>query len=212
MLDSNLLRDSEQKYIVADCETEGLSLFHVRPWSLAWVVCQGTNILERHNHFLKWKDLKVSPGAARATNFNPEVIEKEGEDPLKIIELFYSYLNNPNFYIVIHNGLNYDVYILNTSRRQLGLKEDFDFLKRFYDSNAIARAIEMKIPFRRNKDEILEFQYKLANSPRKGIKTSLATLARKFELGINEANLHGAAFDCDVNHKIWCRLVRLIDL
>jgi DNA polymerase III alpha subunit (gram-positive type) len=209
---SELLRYSNQKYIVFDSETESLNLHSVRAWDLAWSLCQGNSVLERYQYFLKWPDLKVSKGAARVTRFDPKKIEELGVDPKIAVEHLCSFLYNKELYNVVHNGLSYDLYVINNCRRCLGQKPDYSFAQRMYDSNAIARAIHMKIPFDRNKYSLLEFQYRFANSPRKDVKTNLTILGKKYKCEFNESELHGAEKDVALNFAIWRKQIWEIEI
>ena len=72
-MNDDLLRyNDKQKYLIFDFETCNLNLVSQknRPWQLSYIVATKNKILKKADHFLKWKDLKVSDGAARATRFD----------------------------------------------------------------------------------------------------------------------------------------------
>ena len=212
MFDGELLRYSKRKFIVFDCETESLNLFSARAWDLAWVVCSENTILEKHQYFLKWPNLNVGKGAAKVTRFDPQVIAEKGVEPKIAIDKFCEYLYNPEYYIVVHNGLNYDTYIINNCRRDIGYDCDYSFIDRLYDSNAIARSIEMSMQSELKRSSLLEFQYRFANSPRSGIKTSLSVLNRKYKFDFSDQELHGAEKDVSLNFLVWRKLIWEIEI
>ena len=83
----------KQRYVVFDTETEGLNLITSKPWQIAWIECEGKKVVKKHNRFIKWDNLNVSPEAARVTGFNRNHYESVAEDHLsfgKILKKFYT--------------------------------------------------------------------------------------------------------------------------
>ena len=74
----------KQRYIVFDTETEGLNLITSKPWQIAWIECEGKKVIKKHNRFIKWDDLNVSPDAARVTGFDRDYYESVAEDPMVV--------------------------------------------------------------------------------------------------------------------------------
>lgn len=71
-MSKELLRfKKNQKYVFFDFETCGLNLGSTRnkPWQLAFIVIENNKIIEECDYWLKWKDLKVSEGAAKVTGW-----------------------------------------------------------------------------------------------------------------------------------------------
>ena len=214
MLDSTLLRNNinDYKFIVWDTETEGLSDIRSRPWEMAWNVYHGMNKVESHQFFLKWPNLNVSPGAAKATGFNIETINKHGQDPKMVIDLFDKYLYNKDYKIVTHNGLGFDMYIHNTSRLELGYKSDYSYLDRFYDTDALSRAYKSGNKPPEDKKEFIPWQYRMASIIRKGMRTSNSTMAKEFGIEVDESKLHGAAYDIEIGFQIFLNLIKKLDI
>ena len=117
-----LKHNINQKYVVFDTETEGLSLTSSRPWQLSWIVCQGENILEQHDEFILFGDLDMSEDATRITNFNKSVYLQSAKDPLEVWQKFAPYLYDEKNILVGQNLLCYDIYILNVLMNYLGMK------------------------------------------------------------------------------------------
>ena len=72
MKDELLRYNNKQKYLIFDFETCNLNLVNSsnRPWQLSFITATKDKIHEKHDHFLKWRDLKVSEGAKLATRFD----------------------------------------------------------------------------------------------------------------------------------------------
>ena len=49
----------------------------------------------------------------------------------------------------------------------------------------------------------MEYQYKMINYIRKGMKTSLSALGKENEIEHDYANLHDALVDMELNIKVW---------
>ena len=203
MIGSELLRyKKNQKYLIPDTETCHLNLaIDNYPWQVAWLVATQNEILERKNYFLNWGDkLKVSDGAARATGFDPRQIEKHGKEPKAVYQEFKKDLDNPEYIIVGHNLINFDIYIENYWAQEVGEPHSWEYLNRLIDTNAVAKAIEKGI--RVDKENILAWQFKVIGLVEKGLKTNLGFLAKKYKLEIDEERFHKADYDIEKNWEI----------
>ncbi|NJO61243.1 MAG: hypothetical protein HC836_24220 [Richelia sp. RM2_1_2] len=208
MLDTHLLRfNKKQKYLIADCETCNLNLALDKnlPWQWAWQVSSlEEEKIEFKNIYINWPGLKVSKEAALLTGYDANTVSAKGISPQEALKILDSYLYDEQYIIVMHNGLNFDVYLHNIMRRVLGKKSDFSYLKRFIDSNAIARA--WKYGVKLNGDR-LSFQYKFANAKLKGIKTSIMSLSKEFDIPYNPQMAHKAEYDINLNWQIFKKLI-----
>jgi DNA polymerase III epsilon subunit-like protein len=193
-MQSNLLRfNKKQKYIVFDTETESLALALARPWQLSWMVYENNKITKNEDHLLYWKDLNVSADAARITRFDYNNWKEKAKDPKEVLELFESYLYNPEYLIVGANLFGYDVYVINTLRRLLGLKSDFSYLDRVLDIQCIQKGIYMglkTVPENRT-----AWQYQMYHYVKKGVKTSVKHLAGLYDISYDENRAHDAEYD-----------------
>ena len=132
----------KQRYIVFDTETEGLNLITSKPWQIAWIECEGKKVIKKHNRFIKWDNLNVSPEAARVTGFNKDHYESVAEDPLVVWKDFEKVLYNENNIIVGQNILGYDIYILSVWLRNIGQRISHkNYINRCFDTKAVAMAI-----------------------------------------------------------------------
>ena len=210
-MNESLLRfDRNQKYLVFDTETEGLNLVNSRPWQVAWIVTQGDKVLEEHDVYVGWDDLEVSKDAARVTGFSKQDYERRAIDCSDAMKKFASYLYNPDYKIVGHNLLNFDVYIVNVWRKLLNLTSDYSFIDRIIDTRSIATAISKNIPV--DKENLLAWQYKMVNYIERGLKTSQATLLKRYDIPHDPKRLHDALYDIMMNYKIFRKQLYEIEL
>ena len=210
-MNESLLRfDRNQKYLVFDTETEGLNLINSRPWQVAWIVTQGDKVLEEHDVYVGWDDLEVSKDAARETGFSKQDYERRAIDCSDAMKKFASYLYNPDYKIVGHNLLNFDVYIVNVWRKLLNLTSDYSFIDRIIDTRSIATAIAKNIPV--DKENFLAWQYKMVNYIERGLKTSQPTLLKRYDIPHDPKRLHDALYDIMMNYKIFRKQLYEIEL
>lgn len=193
-----------QRFLVFDFETEGLSEFFARPWQIAYLIAENDKIVERFNAYIYWKDLNISKGAAMVTNFRREQYDVKADvrESRSIFDRFEKELYNPKNTIVGHNILGYDCYIHNTWRRHYGLPSDYSYLPRLIDTNPVAKAIKLGIKMRPEEDR-LAFQYKLMHFRKKGLKSSLTYLCKEYGIEVNEVLAHDAHYDIEQNFKIF---------
>ena len=198
----------KQKYLVFDYETCGLNLGSLdnKPWQLAFLLCEGKAIIERHNFWLHWPELKVSRDAARITGWTNAKYNKLAVDPKKPLALFEKYLYNDDYIKVGHNLLGFDVYIHNINRQLLEKSSDYSYLNRLVDTNCIAKAVKMEIGLNDNED-LLSWQYRMSDIRQKGIKTNLRQLCRDYEIDFDPAKMHDALYDIEKNFEVFQKLI-----
>lgn len=194
--------DKEQLWLVIDCETEGLVLAQSRPWQCSWVVGQGDNILEKHDHYIFWDNLLISKGARAVTGFSDELYKAKSEPAEKVYEKFASYLFNPKYKILGHNFLKYDTYIIGVWQECLTGKKNYEFIDRIYDSHLFEKSIELGISIK-NGEDLLAFQYRMDSIKKRGLKTNLKFCAEKYGISFDPTRLHEALYDVNINYKVW---------
>jgi DNA polymerase III alpha subunit (gram-positive type) len=216
-LDSQLLKNKlkDSKFIVFDFETESLSLTNARAWDMAWDVYHGTNRVERHQHYLNWKDLNVSKGAADATGFDKDklaLVRKDGKNPKDVIDLFNKYLYNTDYFIVGYNNLGYDSYVHNTQMLNVGYKTDYSFIYRSYDTLPIARCYRLNKKVPEDKADFLAWQYSYLNITLKNLKCKNFEVAKEFGYNVVEDQLHGAQYDISLTAFSFFNLIKKMDI
>jgi hypothetical protein len=71
------------------------------------------------------------------------------------------------------------------------------------DTKAIAQGIKMGVPYTAQQGDFIEYLYRYANQFKKGIKTSLGTLAKEYGIEVDENKQHGAAYDLFLTKSVW---------
>jgi DNA polymerase III epsilon subunit-like protein len=207
---NTLLRQNiNQKFVVFDTETEGLSLTDSRPWQLSWIVCKGDQVLEEHDEFVFYDDLNVSEDAATITGFDKNKYLSKAKPPLEVWKRFAEYAYDTNNILVGQNILGYDIYILNTMMRGIGIQNDWRFMNRMLDTRALATSLFKQI---KPSGDLLSWQMKLMNYREKGLKTSQAFLLKHFEIDHDPSKLHDALYDIQMNYKIFRKLIMQVDV
>jgi DNA polymerase III alpha subunit (gram-positive type) len=183
-MDEHLLRfDSDKTYVFIDCETENLCLHegHNLPWQIAMIKAKGGKKIDEKDYYVKWdRELSVSKEAARITRFNPVDHKKKALYYKDIFPTIEDWLHNCD-YIVGHNILGFDIYLL----------------KSYYES--------MGKPYKPS-ENFLQYQYKVYHVRKKGLRNSLTALGKEFSIEHNYEMLHDAIVDLELNLKVWNQL------
>ena len=195
-----------QKYVIFDTETEGLNLVTSKPWQLAWIEAEGKQIKKKQNRFLMWEDLNVSEDAARVTGFDYKSYVKQAEDPAIVYKEFINLINQDDVIIIGQNLLGYDIYILGGIARQLGLKIDYSFVNRIFDTKAIATALAKgnKTP---DNDDFASWQIKWLNYRERGLKSNQKYLLEYYDIDFDPKKLHDALYDIEKNFEIFLKQI-----
>lgn len=208
----NLLRDNkEQRYAVIDGESCNLNLGDLENKSWNWGIldCIGDTIIKTHNVLIKWPKLNISKEAALVTRFSQENIDKNGIEPQKALDILDSYIYNPEYKLIIHNGLGFDVYLHDIFRRNLGLKTDYSYIYRILDTNCLAKGIKLNIKYDgKNEKDLLVYQYRLQNIIQKGLKTNLTLLGKENEIEFDYENVHSGLLDVQLLWIIWNKYIK----
>ena len=193
----------KQRYVVFDTETEGLNLITSKPWQIAWIECEGKKVIKKHNRFIKWDDLNVSPEAARVTGFDKDHYNSVAEDPLVVWKDFEKVLYNKKNLIVGQNILGYDIYILSVWLRNIGQKiRHENYIDRCFDTKAVAMAIakDNKNP---DKDDLIAWQLRYLNYRERGLRTNQKYLLEHYGIDFDPKKLHDALYDIEKNFEIF---------
>ena len=203
-MNEHLLRfDNDKTYTFIDCETENLCLnsFHNLPWQIAMIKVKGEQVIDTKNYYVGWdRELHVSKEAARITRFSTKTHREKSVPFDKMFPTMKDWLESSD-YIVGHNLLGFDIYLIRDFYKKMG--EDYKpLMPKILDTLAIARGLKSGELYKNNKS-FLEYQYKMINYIRKGMKTSLSALGKENEIEHDYANLHDALVDLELNIKVW---------
>lgn len=207
---ADLLRFSDRKAVVWDLEASNLNLLEgCLPFEISWSISDRHRVHRVHQHYLKWPNYRISADAARITRFQQSWVDN-GDDPREVLQKFETDLLSPELDNAGQNLLGYDVYIHQLWRRALGLKPDYSYLARLYDTNLLSRAY--KVGWKPDRENLLAWQYKVMAAYQKGVKTNLGLMAREFGMEVDESKQHGAAYDLQLNRFVHYKVINLIEI
>ena len=90
----------------------------------------------------------------------------------------------------------------------MGMDADYSYVDRIIDTKSLATAIAKDMPV--EKDNFINWQYRLLNHKERGLRTSQATLLKKYNIDHDPKRLHDALYDIEMNFKIFRK--QLFDL
>lgn len=205
--------NKKQKYICFDFETCNLNLLSLdnKPWQLSYIIAEGNKVLKEKDCYIHWSDLKLSEEARKITRFDDAKYARLAKDPRQILEEFESYLYNEDYIIIGQNLLGFDVYIHGIFRKLLGIKPDYSYIKRIYDTNCVAKAIKKNMgpP---DKNDFIYWQYKLNDFRQKNMRTSIKAQLKQYKIDFDENKLHDSIYDVQMNFKIFQKQIWQIEV
>lgn len=208
MIGENLLRYKKDKIITfVDVETANLALNECwnLPWEIAFIKTNGHEIIDKYVTYINWSpSLNISKDAARITGYNEQLVKETGKNPLEVANLSYKLLTECDF-VCGHNILNFDYYVINSWFRKVGLKI-YNFVPKIIDTNCLLKGIELNNKYKHN-DDLVEYQYKMNEIIKKGVKTNLSYACRKYGIEIDESKHHQALYDLEINFKVFKKIM-----
>jgi DNA polymerase III epsilon subunit-like protein len=210
MTNSLLRFKKQQKYIVFDFETEGLNLRYSRPWQLGFLEAEGAQIKNQYDIYIDFEDLAVSRDAARITGFSKQIYDKKKKDKEKVLKFFDKFVYDPDYLLIGHNVIGYDVYIHNVLRKACGYSADYSYMDRIIDTNCLSKAYKMGL--KKVDGNSTLWQYKLNNYIKKGLKTSQITMLKEFDIEFDKDKLHDAVYDVKMTLKLFHKLIWNVEI
>ena len=206
-MDSHLLRYDKKKTLVfIDCETFNLCLnsCHNLPWQVAMIKLTGDSVFGSKDFLIKWDThLKIGKEAARITRYSEKAMQNGGVTPEEAFPTIQDWLDNAD-YIVGHNILGFDVYLIKDYYKHMGL--DYRHLMhKIIATNCLARGIKYDLPYKQEQ-ELLTYQYKVVHERRRGVKSGLAYMGKELNIEHDYDKLHNALVDLELNVKVWNKL------
>ena len=164
----------------------------------------------RQDLYLKWDtDLKISKEAKRITKYSDAKFKKRCIPEEEAFQTVYDLVENCD-YLVGHNFLGFDIYLLRNWYRKYG--KNYDNLPyKTLDTFAMAKAIALGHGYKSSECSLLDFQMKMISIRKKGLRTSLGALGKSNNIEHNYDNLHDALVDLELNIKVWDKLKYQID-
>ena len=212
-MDEHLLRfRKDKKLVFIDCETYNLclSFCHNVAWQISMISTDGTYKKDERDFYIKWDTpFKISDDAKRITRYNESFVNKNGKEPKDVFPIIKKWLDGAD-YIVGHNIIGFDLYLIKEMYKMFG--EDYKHLvPKLIDTNCIARGVKMEIPYKPEED-FTEYQYRIVNTRRKGVRSSLTALGKEFNIDHDYDKLHNAIVDLELNLKVWNKLKYALEL
>lgn len=215
-MDNHLLRYRQDvTYAFIDLETFNLFLGfqYNRPWQVGIIEVLGEKIVDAKDIRIVWPDaphLSIGKRAAEITRFNPDLHKKLAITPEVAFAKFWPTLQRAD-YIIMHNGLKFDLYLLKDYATMMG--QDWKWLMpKIIDTRAIAQGVKMNLLYKPTSETFLEYQYRMLDIVVKGVKTSLTHLGKEFCIAHDYENLHDAVVDLELNLKVWNKLKYQIEI
>lgn len=215
-MDGHLLRYRQDvTYAFIDLETFNLNLSfkYNRPWQVGIILVKGEKVVDAKDIRVTWPDaphLSIGKEAALITKFDPVMQKKLAVTPEVAFPKFWPILEQAD-YIVMHNGLKFDLYLLKDYAVMMGKPWKW-MMPKILDTKSIAQGIKMNIPYQPKDGPFLEWQYRMANIIAHGIKTRLALLGKEYAIAHDYEHLHDAIVDLELNLKVWNKLKFQIEI
>lgn len=217
-MDEKLLRFRKDiKYATVDCETFNLALtFHEnRPWQVGILMAEGEKTISSHDIRIKtkWQDaphLSIGAGAAAITHFNQKEHDKVALDQDIAFKKTWQLLESVD-YLIFHNGIQFDQYLLR-GWAILNNSEWKWIVPKIIDTKAIAFAIKTGNHFNPKKQEFFEWQFQMAVSYQKSIKTNLKLMCQEYNIEFNENKAHEAGYDILKTFELWNKMKWQVEL
>lgn len=215
-MEENLLRfRKDVTYCLCDAETYNLNLSFTynRIWQLAALFVENETITKSVDVRINWPDaphLSIGKEAAVITRFDPIEHKRLAVGPQEAFERFWPLLEAAD-YIIMHNGLRFDLHLLKDYAIMMGRPWKW-MMPKILDTKAIAQGIKMGIPYKSEDGPFLEYQYRMANIIVKGIKTNLTALGKEYGIVVDYDNLHSATNDIFLNLLIWNKMKYQIEI
>lgn len=212
----DLLRfDKNKKFFFFDLETFNLCLNFVqnRPWQFGILIVQGDEVIESKDILINWTketDLKISDEAARITRYDHGKVLREGIKPKEAWEIAEKYMDSCD-YIIGHNIINFDIYLLKGYAEYLN-RPWKHLVPKMIDTRSLIQGMKLGIPFNKEKDNLIEYQYRMSNRVVKGVKTNLTAVGKEYNIEHDYENLHNAIVDLELNLKVWNKVKYQIDI
>jgi len=220
-MDNHLIRFQKKKFLFMDFETFNVCLsdkFNL-PWQVATILVETVESdrgqikskeLGRQDLYLKWDtDLKISKEAKRITKYSEKKFRERCIPEEEAFQTVYDLVEKSD-YLVGHNFLGFDIYLLRNWYRKHGKNYD-NLPHKTLDTFAMAKSVALAHRYKNNECSLLDFQMKMINIRKKGLRTSLGALGKSNNIEHNYANLHDALVDLELNIKVWDKLKYQID-
>ena len=200
-----LMLKYNQKYLILDCETDGLRLTDVKSWQIAWSLAEGNRITETHNEYIDYPDLEISDFIAKLTGFTWNEYNSKKKPAKEVWPKLKKELYNPERIIIGQNIIGFDCYCLASLQKYLREKPDYSYLPRLYDTQVLGKAYKEGLD-KPTTGDFLSWQYKIKHDRTLKAKSSQLHQLKNLGIEFDEKMLHNAAYDIAMTFKIFLEL------
>lgn len=170
----------------------------------------GQEITRKFDAFIRWPfKLVVSKGSIMVTGYDEQTVQRDGKDPVEVAKACKEWFDGADF-LVGHNFLNFDTFILNGFFRKTGIRIK-PLAPRVIDTFAIAKGNRLAQPYK-GEGSFLEWQYRILDKRAKAIHCRLGDLGKEFQIPHDYSSLHDALSDLELNKKVWDKLKYTVEL
>ena len=199
-----------KNYIVWDIETTGLQKETAEIIEIGVMHIKDGKV-EQEKSWLLNHDIEIKKITNDITGITKEMIDKDGEDPKKVLKEFMEILTSERHNLT-HNGFKFDIpWLLYHLEKHLGYNQEqlnvtnAHLLTGMIDTAVIVKGRKME-EIMRASEEIRHYAYRIMSRPVKGIKYNLALCCD--EMGIKVENQHRALADVKMTNEIYKKLTK----
>jgi|TARA_B100000959_G_scaffold149963_1_gene157305 DNA polymerase III epsilon subunit-like protein len=199
--------DKNANLVFIDFETFNVNLnfFSNRPWQVAMLKVKKGQTADSFDEMIKWDcDLSISEEAKKITNFSQKKFDKTAKHESEVFDDVYNWLDSCD-YIVGHNILGFDMYLMR-GWCKIHNKPYNHFFEKSIDTLSIARGLKSGHYFKEQESPFFQYQYKMLNFRKKGMRTSLGELGKYYSIEHDSSKLHDALNDLYLNLGVWKKL------
>lgn len=216
MIGKDLLRfNTDITYSLLDFETEGLNLYASRPWQIAWARFKKSKDISLYGTFIRWDNINVSDEAAKKTGFNRQLYMDTAKPAKEVFDQFQAEVMEPQLALCGHNVLNFDFYIYQVWRMQLGYKPDWSFLENvdIFDTLAMSKMYKLGWNIPADRAQRLAAMYRVLDLRLpKGVKVNLSAMCKELMIPFDPSKMHDALEDVAKNVDVFRALIYKQDI
>ena len=102
--------------------------------------------------------------------------------------------------------MGFDMYLIKSMYESQGLSYQH-LMEKTLDTMCLVRGIKMNLEHKPESETVLEYQYKLLHTRKKGLKTNLQAVSKEYGIEHNYEMLHDAIVDLELNLKLWNKMI-----
>ena len=207
-----LSHNFQQRYFVADSETEGLSLHLHRPWEIAYSIHQGNKVLAAKSLYPFYPDLKVGKRAAEITGFSMERYRDLATPKEDVWEEISSFLYHPDYLVVGHNFIGFDIFLIRRLAIDCGDWRGWKgYIEKVLDTLCLSRMHHNGT--RPDMENFLGSQMQEIGRPARGSKKSnLSAMCKEFQIEVDPNKTHRGEYDCQLTNSVLNKLIYALDI